>query len=228
MNKADGDDILLFGAGIQLTDLSFSNDGFDLIVTVLANDDNVQDQVRVSNWFRYLETDVVEYIGFDNNQRIDIREFAFRDFSTNFDDWITGGKNIDHLTGLKGEDVLIGREGADTLDGGDNADTLFGGIGADTLIGGAGKDTAAYYDSVDGVTVDLDGEVQTPGYYRYYLNDEQELTREYIVGEKIEVVNAGSSAQGDKLSTIENLIGSEFNDSLSGDSGSNNYQCLRW
>src|SRR3546814_5612601 len=81
--------------------------------------------------------------------------------------------------------VFEGGAGDDTLDGGNGNDTLTGGAGADALIGGSGTDTASYAGSANGVTVDL-----TTG------------------------TGLGGDAQGDTLSGIENLTGSNYDDTL--------------
>ena len=54
---------------------------------------------------------------------------------------------IENLSGSNiGDDVLAGNAGANTLQGWGGGDVLRGGAGADTLDGGAGSDTASYYD----------------------------------------------------------------------------------
>ena len=63
--------------------------------------------------------------------------------------------------------------------------------GADTLVGGAGIDTATYVASAAGVNVSL------------------------MTG-----LGSGGDAEGDTLSTIENLTGSNFDDTLEGNGGS--------
>ncbi|UTF48808.1 cadherin-like domain-containing protein [Desulfomicrobium sp. ZS1] len=74
----------------------------------------------------------------------------------------------------------------------DGNDTLRGGAGADTLDGGAGIDTADYGASDVGVNVDLTRAAQT-----------------------------GGQAEGDSLTGIENIISSNFNDTLTGDANHN-------
>ena len=148
---------------------------------------------------------------------------------------LDGGSGHDRLTGGAGADVLVGGPGNDAayyassaaavtvnlLDGtgtggdaeGDTLDSienlsgsafedsltgnarnnvLSGRAGADTLDGGDGTDTVSYSGSRAGVTVNL-------------------LTG---AGER-------GDAQGDRLSNIENLIGSRYNDDLTGDTGNN-------
>jgi Ca2+-binding RTX toxin-like protein len=89
-------------------------------------------------------------------------------------------------------DVLHGFGGNDLMFGGSGNDTLDGGPGADTLTGGPGIDTADYSSSGAGVTVNL------------------------ATG-----VGVGGDAQGDVLTSIENIIGSAHGDTLAGDSGAN-------
>ncbi len=106
-----------------------------------------------------------------------------------------GGNDI--LRGGFGDDILNGGTGNDRLEGGDDNDVLLGGSGVDTLIGGAGNDvidggngfdTVLYTIAPSGVTVDL------------------EVTTAQNVG----------SAGVDTLIRIENIIASNFNDTLLG------------
>jgi Ca2+-binding RTX toxin-like protein len=108
------------------------------------------------------------------------------------DETLTGATGNDVLSGGDGNDILIGLAGNDTLDGGNGDDLLFGGTGDNILIGGAGIDTASYSDAAIGVTVNL------------------ALTSAQATG-------LGSETLGG----IENLVGSAFNDVLTGDAGAN-------
>jgi Ca2+-binding RTX toxin-like protein len=108
-------------------------------------------------------------------------------------DTLSGGGGDDTILGEAGNDTLIGGAGADTLQGGDGADTLRGGAGADTIQGGDGAfDTATYDTSASGVAIDLQNQTAT-----------------------------GGDAEGDVLSTIENVTGSAFDDTLYGDGARN-------
>ncbi|CAO3409230.1 calcium-binding protein [Azospirillum largimobile] len=99
---------------------------------------------------------------------------------------------IENLTGSDHDDRLTGDGGANLLDGGAGDDTLAGAGGADTLTGGDGTDTADYSASAGGVSVDLAAGTA-----------------------------AGGDAEGDLLTGIENLTGSEHDDLLVGDAGGN-------
>jgi Ca2+-binding RTX toxin-like protein len=108
------------------------------------------------------------------------------------DDQLTGSALANTINGGAGNDMLQGFAGNDTLLGGDGNDRLYGGSGADVLTGGAGVDTADYRYATGGVTVSL-----------------------------VSNTGTGDDAQGDTLSGIENLSGSNFDDVLTGDAGNN-------
>jgi Ca2+-binding RTX toxin-like protein len=97
----------------------------------------------------------------------------------------------DTLTGFEN---LIGSALNDTLTGDANDNSIEGGLGTDILVGGLGNDTASYANATAGVTVSL-----------------------ALQGSAQNTVNAGT----DTLSGFENLAGSGFNDSLTGDANAN-------
>lgn len=99
---------------------------------------------------------------------------------------------IEQIVGSGYDDRLSGSASADNLSGGAGADLLEGRAGADRLDGGEGSDTAGYSGSNVGVNVDLARAIQYGGH-----------------------------AEGDILSLIENLLGSAYQDRLSGDASSN-------
>jgi len=107
-------------------------------------------------------------------------------------DDLGGDDQNNRIYGNAGADVLRGRGGDDSLFGGDGSDILVGGVGADYLDGGVGADTAGYQSSATGVRADL----QTPS------------------------TNTGEAA-GDIYVSVENLLGSSFDDILAGDAGAN-------
>jgi len=99
---------------------------------------------------------------------------------------------IENVIGSAHGDTLTGDGGANVFDGNAGDDTLAGGSGGDTLDGGDGSDTASYEGSWSGVSVNLS------------------------TGQ-----GSGGHAQGDALSNIENVEGSDFDDALTGDAGVN-------
>lgn len=112
------------------------------------------------------------------------------------DDTGDGGNGDDVLEGEDGEDALFGGGGADTLYGGSNDDYLNGGSGDDILEGGtgsdlmngtSGNDTVSYAGAASSIALTLwNGQGQ--------------------VGD----------AAGDVLNSIENIIGSDFGDTIFG------------
>jgi Ca2+-binding RTX toxin-like protein len=99
--------------------------------------------------------------------------------------------------GQGGDDTLYGGDGDDELVGGANNDVLNGGIGADDLNGGSGIDRADYITSAYAVTVNLNTGV-----------DEDD------------------EAEGDTLTSIENVTGSTHSDLITGDTAANLLQGL--
>ncbi len=100
---------------------------------------------------------------------------------------ITGTGN-DWVEARDGNDIIFGEQGQDTLFGENGNDFLVGGLDADILNGGADNDTASYFTSASPVAVSL-----TTG------------------------TGWAGDATGDRLTAIENLEGSEFEDLLIGD-----------
>ena len=107
----------------------------------------------------------------------------------------------DMLMGMDMDDILWGGPGNDTLSGGAGDDRLIGGPGADTIRGGPGHDIAAYTGSNGPVHVDM-GSSAFPG------QTESAPVR-------------GADADGDVLTSIEELWGTEFGDLLGGNHADN-------
>ncbi len=98
------------------------------------------------------------------------------------------------LDTLSGIENLVGSALDDTLIGDANANVIEGGAGNDRLIGGAGDDTASYAGAAAGVVVSLT-----------------------LQGTAQSTIGAGT----DTLSGFQNLLGSAFSDSLTGDTAEN-------
>jgi Ca2+-binding RTX toxin-like protein len=119
---------------------------------------------------------------------------------TDLADSLLGKAGDDELQGKAGNDLLSGDDGNDRLFGGENNDLLFGGLDvgrdSDLLDGGNGVDTVTYGPAQHGMFVDLE----------LHFADAQL-----------------SEFRGprDTLVSIENVIGTNFNDSLTGDGGAN-------
>ncbi len=115
-------------------------------------------------------------------------------------DIIEGLAGNDTLHGEAGNDTLIGGDGDDSLEGGLGNDTLEGGLGNDTLNGGSNEDTASYKNSTAGLTIYLTELPTTDPAYR---------------------ANIGAEAVGDIYIGIENIEGSSFDDTITGDNKNN-------
>jgi len=98
---------------------------------------------------------------------------------------------------ISGFERIIGSDFADVLIGNAEDNVLAGGAGGDTLTGGDGVDTIKYNASSQGVTVNLLADV----------NGLQAVS--------------GGDADGDIVSGFENVRGSKFNDTLTGNAGDN-------
>ena len=101
-------------------------------------------------------------------------------------------RGIEHVDGSNSADRLTGDAAANILSGLGGSDVLIGGEGVDTLDGGAGSDTIDYSSSPDDVSVDLASGRAEDGH-----------------------------GTRDTLIAIENVIGSQFDDVLTGDTFSN-------
>jgi len=103
----------------------------------------------------------------------------------------TDGVDVDSFINIEN---LVGSAFGDTLTGDGNDNILTGGAGADHLNGGGGIDTASFANASLGVIASL-----TDSFSMFQTND----------------------AQGDTFTSIENLTGSNYNDTLFGDSNDN-------
>jgi len=101
---------------------------------------------------------------------------------------VEGTAGDDNLMGTDQPDRMYGYAGNDWLIGRNGDDLLIGGPGADTLQGDRGNDTVSFADAKTGVDANLYTQLGTRG-----------------------------DAAGDIYSDIENLIGSKFADTLTGD-----------
>ena len=105
---------------------------------------------------------------------------------------IIGTKFNDILVGTSGDDLIFDMDGNDTIVAGDGNDTIFAGKGGDFIFGGDGVDTLHYGASDKAVNVNLATHVGHGGF-----------------------------AEGDVIFEVENLVGSNFGDTLIGDSNAN-------
>ncbi len=231
LSDTGGLDTLVFGGGIGLDDLrvrygslqdrqdpeSFrdadaQSDQSDLRIEIIDPDDGAtvigsvtildyQDKDRMIERIRASALDeAIEVL-----KELDPERFAGVDEAVQLQHSSSIDVSINHLLnhsiGSANEDVLVaatdqvhlrGHEADDLLLGNDEDNVLEGGHGADVLDGGLGVDLASYANAGSGVTIDLSRAVQNAG------------------------GNAASEETGDVLTNIEGIVGSAFNDTLSG------------
>ncbi len=114
---------------------------------------------------------------------------------------LLGGDGLDDLRGSGGNDMLVGGKGADKLSGGDGNDLIDGGEGRDVIDGGAGSDLVSYAGALAGVVVRLAPAAQAVA--------------------ATAAAPALAINGGDTLISIEQVIGSNFGDTLEGDAKGN-------
>ncbi|MEM9139772.1 MAG: M10 family metallopeptidase, partial [Pseudomonadota bacterium] len=117
-----------------------------------------------------------------------------------YGDLLTG----DHLTanqflGLDGDDTIFGGGGHDFLLGGGGDDQIYGGTGRDVIRGGAGGDT------LDGGT--------SPDWVQYHASTSGGIVLDLGAG-----TGSAGDAAGDVLISIENIRGTNFDDTITGSS----------
>lgn len=228
LDGGSGEDLYVFGHGsgqdtvvdasgdfVYLTqdvtreDLNFTRSGSDLILKINGTDDSL----TMEGWFDgnkangfvlsgtdpdnpdyvYVMSEDDDRYRLDNDRNWNIVTLGGEDnIQGTWQNWSWNGEwQATDESMTRGFYADLGG-GNDEVVGGDGNDTFQGGAGADTLEGKGGSDTAVYSSSDAGVTVDLAAGTAEGGH-----------------------------AQGDKLTSIENVTGSEHDDQLTGTGGSN-------
>ncbi len=173
-------------------DVLFGSYGNDVLRTFDGNDSIIPGD-GIDAVFGGAGFDLVDY--FDSTSAVQVNletgtgtgGFAEGDTYDSIEDAV-GSNFADVITGNGLGNFLFGLDGDDTLVGGAGNDVLNGGDGGDELTGGTGIDIAVYVDSQMSVVVNLGSGVGTGGH-----------------------------ATGDTYDSIEDLAGSDFNDTLTGD-----------
>lgn len=120
-------------------------------------------------------------------------------FTLNAKNTITGTEAPETLTGDALNNTIFGLGGNDNLNGGAGNDLLMGGGGSDFLDGGDGIDTASYVNSSVGIAADLKADVVILGFDP----------------------DANRDSDPDTFTSVENITGSAFSDTLTGTPESN-------
>jgi Ca2+-binding RTX toxin-like protein len=141
-------------------------------------------------------------------------------------DQIDGGAGDDTLIGLQGSDYITGGSGNDLILAGSDDDTVLAGLGADTIDAGRGDDLidlAGRTSDVRTVIAGYGDDEVLAGKGADAINGGagQDLVSYAGSGGAVVVdlahkTASGGDAAGDVLRQIEDLIGSRFNDALTG------------
>jgi Ca2+-binding RTX toxin-like protein len=158
---------------------------------------------------------------------------ADRVLGSNSNDWLSGEGGNDYLWGGWGWDDLLGGEGNDTLEGGTGNDSLAGGNGNDILRGETGDDVLKGENGADVLNGGPGNDVMEGGYGDdLFLGSAGEdniiggpgrNTLDYTGSLRIDMNRRDTSgywytgdAAGDRISGIQVLILSGFNDNYEG------------
>jgi len=114
-------------------------------------------------------------------------------------DVIEGSGGIDTIQGNAGDDQIRGNDGADVIDGGDGLDVIVAGLGNDTVSGGTNVDLIDYSERTEGITVDMT------------TTDADGFSN----------VTIGFTGEVDRIRQIENITGSEGDDTITGNDDDN-------
>ncbi len=200
-----GEDVLELGTGLSLTDVNFFWSGDDLYV---RKDNGTTHQVRLQGQRQA-------------NTRIESLQLADGFAASLLNVLVATGSG--QLVGSSGDDLLAGQAGsiADDLSGGDGNDALVGYAGNDRLFGGAGNDVlegGAGADLLDGGSNDPVASRNTAGDTARYVRSSAGVTIDLT---RTDAQVGDGDASGDTLVGIENVVGSNLADRLTGDAGDN-------
>jgi Ca2+-binding RTX toxin-like protein len=144
-------DTVKFGTGIVASDVTFTRNGTDLVLSIAGT----MDQVTIQNW-GYTDYYHIERVQFADGTTWDMNYLQTHIpepvvLGTTTDDLLTlwagdratlqGDDGNDNLTVIDGDNTLEGGNGDDCLQGGMGNDTFNGGTGNDISYDGAGNDT---------------------------------------------------------------------------------------
>ena len=210
-NLGDGDDViiddggsdhLILGSSINLSNFySYGDYSGDLVLEIVNPTTQQSNFIRLSDHFLG-SSYVIETVQFSIDDGFGGTTLAGLSITgnssnetlngTGFFDYIRGREGNDTINGGAGDDRLRGDDGNDTLVGGSGNDTLVGGSGDDILNGGDDEDTVDYSSASSAVNINIGSGTASDG-------------------------ESGT----DTLTDIENVIGSAYADTLTGDSGDN-------
>jgi Ca2+-binding RTX toxin-like protein len=215
INGTNGRDVLL---GTDDMETIAGHGGADLIYGSGGADQIIGDDEGAAN---FLDTVSYEYSG--AAVQIDLNAASQRGGDAEGDvlisiENITGSRFNDTITGDKGDNVLNGGAGLDVINGGGGSDTLFGGFDRanDILDGGSGSDWVDYSAASRGMTIQLK-ELKGFTFVDGFASLDPALSTFQFGGNTYTTLTP--AVQEDTLRNIENVVGTQYNDTITG-----NYQ----
>jgi hypothetical protein len=200
-------DVLRFGVGISVADLSLNRIGSDLVVSVGNNGD----KITIQSWFTSTAY-FIERFDFADGSTLNatqITEQSIYQGTTNgdtmngfnaYNEQFNGNAGNDSISGNDGNDQLDGGIGNDTLNGGNGNDTLLGGLGNDSLNGGTGSNTLSGGLGNDTLKTTDYFSINT---YLFNLGDGQDVISDYSDATTVDVLSFGLG-----ISAIDLSLGS--------------------
>ena len=167
----------------------------------------------------HLDTVSYAYVGSLNSVTVDLSAgsgLVTVGTDTSDTDTLTGFENV---IGGAGADNITGSSVANIIKAGSGADIITGGAGADDLQGEAGNDTFKATSAADGADI-IDGGIDSDTLDYSALGSSNKIT--------VTLGNEGTSASvfvtsgdTDSVVNIENIIGTQGNDTITGNSSAN-------
>lgn len=145
-----GIDTLVYGAGIEVSDLVMRKVGDDMVVELRGLTDKdvlTDDHLTILGWAD--PRNRIENFSFGDGITLDVSQIenaasgGIGDDTLNgsaLGDFISAGSGNDTVNAGDGRDIVVAGNGNDTVDGGAGRDFLFGDAGHDALSGGADDD----------------------------------------------------------------------------------------
>ncbi|MGB3945718.1 MAG: calcium-binding protein, partial [Candidatus Saccharimonadales bacterium] len=127
----------------------------------------------------------------------------------NDDDLIFGGTGNDSIWGQNGNDTIYAKAGNNSIYGGENDDIIYAGTGLDIIDGGNGEDTLRFDGADTRVVVNLGSD--TLSY------DSTTIVANRFINSWL----SGASEQTGTVTNMENVDGTNYNDTIRGNSGIN-------
>lgn len=197
-----------------------SNEFLDATSTGIKTDSDADDEITLTG------VNTTEIRGGDGNDTLKGSPGAESLFGEAGNDMVVGGDGTDSVDGGVGDDLVSGGASADTVVGGDGNDSVLGRLGSDDLSGDAGNDTLSPGGGTSNDAIDGGADRDTVDYARSPVSGAS-------TGVTVNLGTVGDGAVGgagdqntvaagsDDLVGIESILGSFYDDTLTGDTSNN-------